>query len=133
MNALYSWLTLRAQGFSERLNAWVRVFRFAVTAFIGVLSPSTYNKATRLVVQKQIYFTAWQILPGFAVFAALFSFLIIEIVRTSIDTASAQGYRRPLLTYLNVQAKRAESTGGTVALQSIQKRIDPVYQSLPKA
>ena len=51
---------------------------------------------------------------------------------TAIDTASAQGYRRPLLAYLNVQAKRAESAGDTAALQSIRKRIDLVYQSLPK-
>ena len=51
---------------------------------------------------------------------------------TAIDTASAQGYRRPLLAYLNVQAKRAESGGDTAALQSIRKRIDLVYQSLPK-
>jgi hypothetical protein len=51
---------------------------------------------------------------------------------TAIDMASAQGYRRPLLAYLNVQAKRAESAGDTGALQSIQKRIDLVYQSLPK-
>ncbi len=50
----------------------------------------------------------------------------------AIDTASAQGYRRPLLAYLNVQAKRAESAGDTAALQSIRKRIDLVYQSLPK-
>ena len=51
---------------------------------------------------------------------------------TAIDTASAQGYRRPLLAYLNVQAKRAESAGDAAALQAIQKRIDLVYQSLPK-
>jgi hypothetical protein len=50
----------------------------------------------------------------------------------AIDTASSHGYRRPLLAFLNVQAKRAESAGDTVALQSIRKRIDLVYQSLPK-
>jgi hypothetical protein len=55
-----------------------------------------------------------------------------EGLTTAIDTASAQGYRRPLLAYLNVQARRAETTGDTAALQSIQKRIDLVYQSLPK-
>ena len=49
------------------------------------------------------------------------------------DTASAQGFRRPLLAYLNVQAKRAEAAGDAAALQSIQKRIDLVYQSLPKS
>jgi hypothetical protein len=55
-----------------------------------------------------------------------------EGLTAAIDTASAQGYRRPLLAYLNVQARRAESAGDAAALQSIQKRIDLVYQSLPK-
>jgi hypothetical protein len=50
----------------------------------------------------------------------------------AIDTASAQGYRRPLLAYLNVQSKRAESAGDAAALQAIRKRIELVYQSLPK-
>jgi hypothetical protein len=51
---------------------------------------------------------------------------------SAVDTASAQGYRRPLLAYLNVQAKGAESAGDAQALQAIRKRIDLVYQSLPK-
>lgn len=52
---------------------------------------------------------------------------------SAVDTASAKGYRRPLLAYLNMQAKRAESGGDTEALQSIRKRIDLVYESLPKS
>ena len=55
-----------------------------------------------------------------------------EGLTAAIDTASAQGYRRPLLAYLKVQARRAESAGDGAALQSIQKRIDLVYQFLPK-
>ena len=51
---------------------------------------------------------------------------------TAVETASAQGYRRPLLAYLNVEAKRAEAAGDSTALESIRKRIDLVYQSLPK-
>jgi hypothetical protein len=49
----------------------------------------------------------------------------------AVDTASAQGYRRPLLAYLNVQAARARSAGDAALAESIQKRIDLVYQSLP--
>ena len=52
---------------------------------------------------------------------------------TAVETASAQGYRRPLLAYLNVQAKGAEAAGDTAALESIRRRIDLVYQSLPKS
>ena len=50
---------------------------------------------------------------------------------TAVDTASAQGYRRPLLAYLNVQAKQAQAIGDTAAEDAIRKRIEYVYQSLP--
>jgi hypothetical protein len=52
-------------------------------------------------------------------------------VATAVDTASAHGYRRPLLAYLNIQAKQAQSTGDTAAEDAIRKRIEYVYQSLP--
>lgn len=55
-----------------------------------------------------------------------------EGLGTAVGTASAQGYGRPLLAYLSVQAKRAEAAGDSAALESIRKRIDLVYQSLPK-
>ena len=55
-----------------------------------------------------------------------------EGLGTAVGTASAQGYRRPLLAYLNVQAKRAEAAGDSAVLESIRKRIDLVYQSLPE-
>jgi hypothetical protein len=51
----------------------------------------------------------------------------------AVDTSSAQGYRRPLLAYLNVQARLVESGGDGAALQSIRKRIDLVVRSLPNA
>jgi hypothetical protein len=52
-------------------------------------------------------------------------------VATAIDTASAQGYRRPLLAYLNVQAKLAEQAGDPAALETIRRRIELVSQPLP--
>lgn len=52
-------------------------------------------------------------------------------VATAVDTASAQGYRRPLLAYLNVQARQAQSAGDTATEEAIRKRIEIVYQSLP--
>jgi hypothetical protein len=52
-------------------------------------------------------------------------------VATAIDTASAQGFRRPLLAYLNVQAKLAEQAGDTAALETIRRRIELVSQPLP--
>lgn len=140
MNALHTWLTLRGQGFSERLNAWVRVFRFAITALVGVLSPSTYNKATRLVIQMQIYFSAWQILPGFAAFAALFSFLIIEIVGTTARKYGLSEYALelivrilvleilPLMTALFIALRTGAAINTEVALMKIQNELDALQR-----
>ncbi len=54
-----------------------------------------------------------------------------EGLDSAIDTASAQGYRRPLLAYLNVQANNAQASGDSAALASIRKRIELVFRSLP--
>ncbi|MEW7847766.1 hypothetical protein AB2N08_03605 [Massilia aurea] len=43
-------------------------------------------------------------------------------VALAVDTASNQGWRRPLLTWLGVQAQRAEAAGDTAALNAIERR-----------
>lgn len=52
-------------------------------------------------------------------------------VATAVDTASAQGFRRPLLAYLTVQAKLAEKAGDSASLATIRRRIELVSQPLP--
>ena len=64
----------------EWLIGWARAVRFAGLALATAMSPSIYRPETRDVALKQIYFTAWQILPGFALFSTLFSLVVIEIV-----------------------------------------------------
>lgn len=140
MNALYIWLNRRGEAFSERLNGWGKVFRFALTALVGVMSPSMYNKATRLIVQKQIYFTAWQILPGFALFAALFSFLIIEIVGTTAAKYGLYEYALelivrilvleilPLMTVLFIALRTGAAINTEVALMKIQNELDALQR-----
>ncbi|MEH6436595.1 hypothetical protein [Massilia sp. DD77] len=46
-----------------------------------------------------------------------------EGIAQAVDTASHQGWRRPLLTWLGVQAQRAEKAGDTAALEQVRKRI----------
>jgi len=46
-----------------------------------------------------------------------------QIISTSIDIASAQGWRRPLLAWLGVEEKRAEAAGDREALERIRRRI----------
>ena len=46
-----------------------------------------------------------------------------QTILTAIDTASAQGWRRPLLAWLSVQLKRAESAGANDEAQQLRRRI----------
>ena len=140
MNALQSWLALRGRGFSLRLHTLTRVLHLAIVVTTSALTPSTYNKATRLVIEKQIYFTAWQILPGFALFSALFSFLIIDIVASAGREYGLYEYSLelivrvlileilPLMTALFVALRTGAAINTEVALMRIQKELDALQR-----
>ncbi len=49
-------------------------------------------------------------------------------VDLAVETASSQGWRRPLLAWLGVQLKRQQTAGETDAAARIQRRIDLVLQ-----
>ncbi|WP_373987950.1 hypothetical protein [Duganella sp. BuS-21] len=48
------------------------------------------------------------------------------LLADAVETASAQGWRRPLLAWLGVQAMRAEQAGDSAEAQRIKRRIDIV-------
>ncbi len=54
------------------------------------------------------------------------------VIGKAIETASAQGWRRPLLAWLGVQARRAELAGDTQALAGIQRRMALVTEAMPR-
>jgi hypothetical protein len=45
-------------------------------------------------------------------------------IGTAVDTASGQGWRRPLLAWLGVQEQRARAAGDTAAVERIRRRIE---------
>lgn len=49
-----------------------------------------------------------------------------ELVALAVDTASKQGWSRPLLAWLGVQRTLAEGAGRTTEAQRVQRRIDLV-------
>lgn len=53
------------------------------------------------------------------------------VLTLAVDTASAQGWRRPLLAWLGVQAMRAEQAGDRVAAQRLRRRMDLALQAKP--
>jgi hypothetical protein len=50
-------------------------------------------------------------------------------IELAVDTASEQGWRRPLLAWLNVQALRAQKAGATDEAERLHKRIGLVQDS----
>ncbi len=53
-------------------------------------------------------------------------------IASAVDTASSQGWRRPLLAWLGVQLKRAGDRQDAPSAERIQRRIDLVLQDAPK-
>ena len=46
------------------------------------------------------------------------------VLAQAVDTASAQGWRRPLLAWLGAQASRAEQAGDTLEAARLRRRMD---------
>jgi hypothetical protein len=51
------------------------------------------------------------------------------VLAIAVETASAQGWRRPLLAWLNVQRLRAEKAGETGAAEQVRRRIELIESS----
>ncbi|RFP18544.1 MULTISPECIES: hypothetical protein [unclassified Duganella] len=51
-----------------------------------------------------------------------------KVLSDAVNTASAQGWRRPLLAWLGVQAMRASQAGDTAEAQRIQRRINLITE-----
>lgn len=48
------------------------------------------------------------------------------VIATAVNTASARGWRRPLLAWLKVQQQHAQTAGDATAAAALQRRIDLV-------
>jgi phospholipid/cholesterol/gamma-HCH transport system permease protein len=141
MDRLIDTLTRRGAATLAWLRGWHRLGRFAAAAVAEALTPATYNSATRSVVRKQIYFTAWQILPGFTLFAAVLSYVLIQIV---VDAARNYGFAQhaleasvrilvleilPLLTALFVGLRSGAAINTEVALMIVHNEMHALEET----
>ncbi len=53
-------------------------------------------------------------------------------IAVAVDTAAANGWRRPLLAWLGVQEQRAQAAGDAAAVAAIRRRIELVLGAPPK-
>lgn len=115
---------------------WRDTLLFAGRAVLTACAPTAYNSATRTVVMKQIYFTAWQILPGFTLFAALLSYVLIQIVVTTAAKFGLSDYALevtmrllvlellPLITALFVALRSSSAINTEIALMKINGELE---------
>ena len=78
-------------------------------AVVGTGSLATVADPLSKLVAAGALFKAGRIKPG--------------DVEAATETASAQGWRRPLLMWLGVQQKRAEAAGDAASVEQIKRRI----------
>ena len=62
------------------LSSFYEALKFTFICFFHMLNPRSYNPAMRMILTKQIYFTAIQIIPLFIVMAVFFGSIIIGVV-----------------------------------------------------
>lgn len=119
-----------------RPRSWQRVGRFAVAATAAALSPSSYTRIARAIAVRQVYLTAWKILPGYLLAAALASMLLIELVHNAaraygLGTYSIELVLRvlvleliPLVTALFVALRTGSAVGADIALMRVEGRLE---------
>ncbi len=141
MPAISNFLTRRGAALLATSRIWRATLGLAGEVVVAAVSPAVYNSATRTVVMKQIYFTAVQILVPFTLFAALLSFVLIQIV---VGTAANYGLSDyalemvvrllvlevlPLVTALFVALRSGSAINTEVALMRIHNEIEALEDS----
>jgi phospholipid/cholesterol/gamma-HCH transport system permease protein len=71
--------------------SWWSMLLLGAIALVMAFSPSTYNRANRVITSRHIYTSTWQVLPWFTLLAALVSLVLIRIV---VVTALSYGLSR---------------------------------------
>jgi len=127
--------------FIFRPRSWRRLLRFAGFATVAALSPSAYGPQARAVAVRQIYLTAWRILPGYLVVAAALSLLLIEVVVVSARRYGVAQYSLelvlrvlvlelvPLLTAMFVALRSGAAIGAEIALMSVRGELDDAEEA----
>jgi phospholipid/cholesterol/gamma-HCH transport system permease protein len=99
-------------------RAWGHVARFALAVFAAAFSRETYTPITRATALQQVYFAAWQPLPGFILFSALLSLVVVQVTITAARGFGLAGYALELVFRVLVLELIPFVTALMVALRS---------------
>jgi len=111
-------------------------FTFVALCVIHMLKPKSYNPAMRMVLTKQIYFTAVTLLPLFIVLAFLFGSVIIGVIVSlsleyglqdkigSIITIFTLDEFSPFFTALLVSLRSGTAVNTEIAVMNVNKELN---------
>lgn len=127
--------------FAAWAASWWRVFHFGAIALVMAASPSAYDRATSSLMARQVYYTAWQILPGFVLVCALLSFMVIRIVVLAAGNYGVAEYALnlvvrvlvleliPMFVALFVALRSGAAINTEVALMHIRGDLDALQRA----
>jgi phospholipid/cholesterol/gamma-HCH transport system permease protein len=129
-------LALRGARILNALHEGAFIVHFAYAAMAAALTPSIYLVATREVTRRQVYFTAWTVLPWFTLLSALLLLVLTEI---AVTVARAQGLSPlalelilralpleviPFLTALYVALRSGSAINTEIALKHVRGDLE---------
>jgi phospholipid/cholesterol/gamma-HCH transport system permease protein len=131
----------RYHGRMESFWSFPRRAAFAAVALATALSPAAYDRAARRVTARQIYFSAWQVLPGFTFACALGSYILIRIVAQTAHDYGMSGYALrltesvlvleliPLIAALFVALRSGAAISTEIALMHIRGDLEALERT----
>ncbi len=122
------------------ISSIFEVVRFVLLIFLHLINPKSYNPAMRMVLTKQIYFTAIGIIPIFTIMAFLFGSVIIGVViylSTEYSLQSEIGSIivtfvinefSPFFTALLISLRSGAAVNTEIAVMSVHKELSTLKE-----
>ncbi len=130
-----------AADFLLRPRSWQRLFRVAAYATVAALAPSSYGPAARELAVRQVYLSAWKVLPGYLAFTALLSVVLIQIADGALRAYGLAPYSLelvlrvlvlelvPLLTVFFVAFRSGTAVAAEIAVMRVTGELDDTAES----
>ena len=103
----------------DALSSFYEALKFTFICFFHMLNPRSYNPAMRVVLTKQIYFTAIQIIPLFIVMAVFFGSIIITF---AVDEFS------PFFTALLISLRSGTAINTEIAVMKVNNELNTLNE-----
>ncbi len=122
------------------LYAIYEALKFTALCIIHMLNPNSYNPAMRMVLVKQIYFTAVTVWPLFIIMATLFGSIVIGVVIMvatqyslqdeigSIIVAFVIDEFAPFFTALLISLRSGTAVNTEIAVMNVNKELNTLRE-----